>query len=125
MIDWENKISENVKEVPFSGIRKFFDLASTMKDVISLGVGEPDYAAPKKVIDGCIDSLNRKETSYTSNWGLYELRQEISRLFQNRYNLFYNPSDQIIVTVGVSEAITVVMQTILNPGDEVLIPDPA
>ena len=125
MIDWENKISENVKEVPFSGIRKFFDLASTMKDVISLGVGEPDYAAPKKVIDGCIDSLNRKETSYTSNWGLYELRQEISRMFQNRYNLFYNPSDQIIVTVGVSEAITAVMQTILNPGDEVLIPDPA
>ena len=125
MIDWENKISENVKEVPFSGIRKFFDLASTMKDVISLGVGEPDYAAPKKVIDGCIDSLNLKETSYTSNWGLYELRQEISRLFQKRYNLFYDPSDQIIVTVGVSEAITVVMQTILNPGDEVLIPDPA
>lgn len=124
-MNWENKIAENVKEVPFSGIRKFFDLASTMEDVISLGVGEPDYSSPQKVIDACIDSLNKKETSYTSNWGLYELRKEIENLFQKKYNLFYDSSDQIMVTVGVSEAITVAMQTLLNPGDEVLIPDPA
>lgn len=124
-MNWENKIAENVKEVPFSGIRKFFDLASTLEDVISLGVGEPDYSSPQKVIDACIDSLNKKETSYTSNWGLYELRKEIGNLFKKKYNLFYDSSDQIMVTVGVSEAITVAMQTLLNPGDEVLIPDPA
>lgn len=124
-MEWNNKISENVQAVPFSGIRKFFDLASTMKDVISLGVGEPDYAAPDKVIDACVESLKNKETSYTSNWGLLELRKEISSLFKKRYDLDYNPADEIMITVGVSEAITVVMQTILNPGDEVLMPDPA
>ena len=124
-MEWKNKIANNVKEVPFSGIRKFFDLASTMKDVISLGVGEPDYSAPDKVIEACIDSLERKETSYTSNWGLLELRKEISRLFEKRYGIFYDPTDEIMVTVGVSEAITIAMQTILNPGDEVLMPDPA
>ena len=85
-MEWNNKISENVQAVPFSGIRKFFDLASTMKDVISLGVGEPDYAAPDRVIDACIESLKNKETSYTSNWGLLELREEISCLFKKRYD---------------------------------------
>ena len=124
-MEWNNKISENVQAVPFSGIRKFFDLASTMKDVISLGVGEPDYAAPDRVIDACIESLKNKETSYTSNWGLLELREEISCLFKKRYGLEYDPMNEIMITVGVSEAITVVMQTILNPGDQVLMPDPA
>ena len=83
-MDWNNKVSDNVRNVPFSGIRKFFDLASTMKDVISLGVGEPDYSAPDKVIDACIESLKCKETSYTSNWGLIELRTEIAKLFKKR-----------------------------------------
>lgn len=124
-MDWNNKVSDNVRNVPFSGIRKFFDLASTMKDVISLGVGEPDYSAPDKVIDACIESLKRKETSYTSNWGLIELRTEIAKLFKNRYGLDYDPQDEVMVTVGVSEAIGLVMTTFLNPGDEVLIPDPA
>lgn len=125
MINWDDKVASNIREVPFSGIRKFFDLASTMKDVISLGVGEPDYSAPDKVIDACIDSLKRKETSYTSNWGLLELRQEIAKLFKNRYHVDYDPVDEVMVTVGVSEAIGLVMTTLLNPGDEVLIPDPA
>lgn len=125
MINWDDKVASNIREVPFSGIRKFFDLASTMKDVISLGVGEPDYSAPDKVIDACIDSLKRKETSYTSNWGLLELRQEIAKLFKNRYHMDYDPVDEVMVTVGVSEAIGLVMTTLLNPGDEVLIPDPA
>ena len=111
-MEWNNKISENVQAVPFSGIRKFFDLASTMKDVISLGVGEPDYAAPDRVIDACIESLKNKETSYTSNWGLLELREEISGLFKKRYGLEYDPMNEIMITVGVSEAITVVMQTL-------------
>lgn len=96
-----------------------------MKDVISLGVGEPDYSAPDKVIDACIESLKCKETSYTSNWGLIELRTEIAKLFKNRYGLDYDPQDEVMVTVGVSEAIGLVMTTFLNPGDEVLIPDPA
>lgn len=124
-MNWDNKFASDVKAVPFSGIRKFFDLASSMKDVISLGVGEPDYAAPDKVIHACIDSLKRKETSYTSNWGLLELREEIAKLFAKRYGLTYDPKDEIMVTVGVSEAIGLVMTTFLNPGDEVLIPDPA
>ncbi|WP_297016993.1 pyridoxal phosphate-dependent aminotransferase [uncultured Dialister sp.] len=124
-MNWDEKFASNIKAVPFSGIRKFFDLASTMKDVISLGVGEPDYSAPDKVIDACIESLKRKETSYTSNWGLLELREEIAKLFHNRYHVDYDPKDEIMVTVGVSEAIVIIMTTLLNPGDEVLIPDPA
>ena len=124
-MDWNSKFSSDVKGVSFSGIRKFFDLASTMKDVVSLGVGEPDFAAPDKVIEASIASLKRKETSYTSNWGILELREEIAKLFKNRYGLSYNPEDEVMVTVGVSEAIGIVMTTFLNPGDEVLIPDPA
>ena len=124
-MDWNSKFATDVKSVSFSGIRKFFDLASTMKDVVSLGVGEPDYAAPDKVIDACIASLKRKETSYTSNWGILELRQEIAKLFKKRYDLDYDPADEVMVTVGVSEAIGIIMTTFLNPGDEVLIPDPA
>lgn len=124
-MNWDEKFASNIKAVPFSGIRKFFDLASTMKDVISLGVGEPDYSAPDKVIDAYIESLKRKETSYTSNWGLLELREEIAKLFHNRYHVDYDPKDEIMVTVGVSEAIGIIMTTLLNPGDEVLIPDPA
>lgn len=124
-MNWENKLSENVKAVPPSGIRKFFDIAQTMKDVISLGVGEPDYAAPDKVIQACVESLEKKETSYTSNWGLLELREEISKLFEKRYHVTYCPEDEILVTVGVSEAINTIMQALINPGDEVLIPDPA
>lgn len=125
MMDWDSKVASNIKAVEFSGIRKFFDLASTMKDVISLGVGEPDYSAPDPVIEACIASLKRKETSYTSNWGLLELRKEIGKLFETRYGVKYNPNDEIMVTVGVSEAIGVILTAILNPGDEVLIPDPA
>ena len=78
-----------------------------------------------KVIDACIESLRRKETSYTSNWGLPELRKEIGKLFHNRYHVDYDPVDEVMVTVGVSEGIGLVMTTLLNPGDEVLIPDPA
>ena len=124
-MNWENKIADNVKVVPPSGIRKFFDLANTMEGVISLGVGEPDYAAPDKVIAACIESLKEKKTSYTSNLGLMELRQEIASLFHNRYHVDYDPKDEIVVTVGVSEAISIAMTSLLNPGDEVLIPDPA
>lgn len=124
-MNWNNKVAEKVKIVPPSGIRKFFDIASTMDHVISLAVGEPDYSAPDKVIQSCIASLKRKETSYTSNWGLPGLREEIARLFLNRYHLQYSSENEILVTCGVSEAISIVLQSLLNPGDEVLIPDPA
>lgn len=124
-MNWEEKVAKHVAQVPESGIRKFFDLASTMKDVISLGVGEPDFCAPEKTIEASIESLKRKETSYTSNWGILELRKEISSLFKTRYNVFYDPKDEVLVTVGVSEAIGIIMTSFLNPGDEVLIPDPA
>lgn len=125
MMNWDSKFAANVKAVPPSGIRKFFDLANTMEGVISLGVGEPDYSAPDKVIDACIASLKAKETSYTSNLGLLELREEIAKLFHNHYHVDYDPKKEIIVTVGVSEAIDIAMRSVLNPGDEVLIPDPA
>lgn len=124
-MDWNSKISQNVSVVPPSGIRKFFDLANSMEGVISLGVGEPDYAAPDKVIHACIESLKEKKTSYTSNLGLIELRKDISKLFSERYHVDYDPTDEIVVTVGVSEAISIAMSALLNPGDEVLIPDPA
>lgn len=124
-MDWDSKFSKNVSVVPPSGIRKFFDLANTMEGVISLGVGEPDYAAPDKVIDACVKSLKEKKTSYTSNLGLIELRQAIAKLFTTRYGVDYDPKSEIVVTVGVSEAITIAMTALLNPGDEVLIPDPA
>lgn len=124
-MDWNSKISQNVSVVPPSGIRKFFDLANSMEGVISLGVGEPDYAAPDKVIQACIESLKEKKTSYTSNLGLIELRKDISKLFSERYHVDYDPADEIVVTVGVSEAISIAMSALLNPGDEVLIPDPA
>lgn len=124
-MDWNAKIAEDVKVVPPSGIRKFFDLANTMEGVISLGVGEPDYAAPDKVIAACIESLKEKKTSYTSNLGLPELRKDIAKLFSERYHVEYDPASEIVVTVGVSEAISIAMSALLNPGDEVLIPDPA
>lgn len=124
-MDWNAKIAEDVKVVPPSGIRKFFDLANTMEGVISLGVGEPDYAAPDKVIAACIESLKEKKTSYTSNLGLPELRKDIAKLFSERYHVEYDPASEIVVTVGVSEAISIAMSALLNPGDEVLVPDPA
>lgn len=124
-MDWNKKVARNVEVVPPSGIRRFFDLASTMEGVISLGVGEPDYAAPDKVIRASIESLERKETSYTSNLGLPRLREAIARMFLRRYQVEYDPASEIIVTVGVSEAISIAMTAFLNPGDEVLIPDPA
>ncbi len=124
-MNWNDKISPIVAAVPPSGIRKFFDVASTMEGVISLGVGEPDFSAPPAIIDTCVKSLEDGLTSYTGNAGLPELRKEIAKLFVEKYGVEYDPMKEIIITVGVSEAIDITMRTILNPGDEVLIPDPA
>lgn len=125
MIDYSKVLSERVQAVKPSGIRKFFDLASTMKDVISLGVGEPDFETPWQVRRAGITSLEKGRTFYTSNWGLQQLRDEIAGLSLRRYDLFYDPHDEIVVTVGGSEAIDNALRAIVSLGDEVLIPEPS
>ena len=124
-MDWKTKMVPRVVSIPPSGIRKFFDLASAMDNVISLGVGEPDFNAPDKVIKACIASLEKGETSYTGNAGILPLREEIAKLFAEHYGVEYDPKTEITVTIGVSEAIDMTLRALLNPGDEVLIPDPA
>jgi aminotransferase len=117
-------INQRVKELPYSGIRKFFDVAAEMKDVISLGVGEPDFFTPWNVREEGIYSLERRRTVYTSNAGLPELRAAVSEYIQNLCGLSYDPKNQVIVTVGVSEAIDIAMRAVLEPGDEVLVIEP-
>lgn len=125
MIDYSKVLSDRVQAVKPSGIRKFFDLASTMKDVISLGVGEPDFETPWQVRRAGITSLEKGRTFYTSNWGLQQLRDEIAGLAVRRYDLFYDPQDEILVTVGGSEAIDNALRALVSSGDEVLIPEPS
>jgi aminotransferase len=118
-------LSETVKHLQPSGIRKFFDLAASIKDVISLGVGEPDFITPWSIREAAISSLEQGFTSYTANPGLLELRQEISSYLNRRFDVSYNPHNQVIVTVGASQAIDLAFRAILNSGDEVLIIEPA
>jgi aminotransferase len=119
-----DRISRRVLAVPPSGIRKFFDIAATMKDVISLGIGEPDFVTPDVVRQAGIDSLMRGETRYTSNSGITELREAIVNKWAQMYGVEYDPEAETLVTVGGSEALYLVLTAILNPGDEVLIPEP-
>ncbi|WP_407396780.1 aminotransferase class I/II-fold pyridoxal phosphate-dependent enzyme [Anaerovibrio sp.] len=124
MINWNDRISPIVKSVPPSGIRKFFDIASEMEDVISLGVGEPDFITPWSIRESCVYGLEQGYTSYTANRGLMELREEICFMHKRRFDLDYDPKTDVLVTVGVSEALDIAMRTILSPGDEILIPEP-
>ena len=124
-MDWNNKTAANVKAIKPSGIRKFFDIAAQVKGVLSLSIGEPDFAAPDKVLDAMKASLDAKETSYTGNSGMMELREAISQHFEMRYGVHYDPKDEILVTVGVSEGLAMALLAITEPGDEVIIPDPA
>jgi len=117
-------LSKRVAGLKPSGIRKFFDIAATMKDVISLGIGEPDFTTPKPILDAGIQSLQHGETHYTSNSGRMELRQGIADHLQKLYGVKYSPADEIIATVGVSEALYLAFTAILEPGDEVIIPTP-
>jgi aminotransferase len=119
-----NKISRRVAQAPPSGIRKFFDIAATMEDVISLGIGEPDFVTPDPILQEGVASLNRGETQYTSNSGTIELRTALSRHLEKLYGLRYDPEDEILITVGVSEALYLAMTALLDPGDEVVIPEP-
>jgi aminotransferase len=123
--DYASYFSETAKELQPSGIRKFFDLAASMKDVISLGVGEPDFITPWNIREAAILSLEQGFTSYTANAGLLELRQEISTYLGTRFAVDYDPNNQIIVTVGASQAIDLAFRAILNQDDEVLIVEPS
>ncbi len=119
-----NFISNRVAQTPPSGIRKFFDIAATMKDVISLGIGEPDFVTPDPILQAGRASLARGETAYTSNSGTIELRRALSKHLNKMYGVQYDPVDEIIITVGVSEALYLAMTAVLDPGDEVIIPEP-
>ena len=119
MID---KISEKLKVLPPSGIRKFFDIVATKKDVISLGVGEPDFATPWNIIDAAFYNMKQGRTHYSSNFGLMEFRSEVSE-YLKKYDLDYG-TDEIIATIGGSEGIDLALRSIINPGDEIIVPEP-
>lgn len=119
-----NFISNRIQGVPFSGIRKYFDIAATMPDIISLGIGEPDFTTPPSVLRAGIESLQKGETHYTSNSGTTELRNAISGYIKRLYGVEYDPETELLVTVGVSEALYLVFTAILDFGDEVIIPEP-
>ena len=123
-IDWQKRISPVVQAIPPSGIRRFFDIAAEMEDVISLGVGEPDFVTPWSIRESCVYGLEQGYTSYTANRGLWELREEICSLQKRNFNIDYDPKTNVLVTVGVSEALDIAMRAILTPGDEILIPEP-
>jgi len=117
-------MSKKMKQIPPSGIRRFFDLLASIEGVISLGVGEPDYPTPWHIREAAISSVEKGYTMYTSNLGMPELRQELSRYLKENYDLKYSPDGELLITVGVSEALDLAMRAILNPGDEVIMPDP-
>lgn len=124
MMNYDGILSDVVKTIEPSGIRKFFDLASDMEGVISLGVGEPDFVTPWHIRNEGVYALERGKTHYTANAGFLELRKEISNYIERNTNVRYDPKGEVLVTVGGSEAIDIAIRTIINPGDEVLIPEP-
>jgi len=124
-LNYDKILCRRVAQVPPSGIRKFFDIANTMEGVISLGVGEPDFKTPWNCTDSAIYSLRAGHTHYTGNWGLLDLRKAISRYQAERFGAEYNPENEILVTVGASEGIDLAIRALVEPGDEVLVPDPS
>ncbi len=119
-----NFIAKRIQSVPPSGIRRFFDIAATMKDVISLGIGEPDFVTPTPILRAGIHSLRLGDTHYTSNSGTVELRQAVSVQMKHLYDVSYDPEEEILITVGASEALHLALSAILDPGDEVIVPEP-
>ena len=117
-------LAQRVRLVKPSGIRKFFDIINTMPNVISLGVGEPDFVTPEHIRQAGIRSIELGHTRYTSNYGILELREEIAAMLNRRYSIDYDPKSEILVTVGVSEGVDLAMRTLIDPGDEVISPDP-
>jgi aminotransferase len=124
-MDFSKYIAEHVREIPRSGIRDFFEVVQTMGDVISLGIGEPDYMTPWRIREAAIFGMEKGRTGYTSNLGLPKLRNAIAHYIERRYGVTYHPNDEILVSVGVSEALDIALRAILNPGDEVLFHEPS
>ena len=125
MVNYEQMLSDRVKITKPSGIRRFFEMAAKMPHAISLGVGEPDFETPWQIRRAGIQSLEKGQTFYTSNWGLAELRSQIAALARRKYQLCYDADKEILVTVGGSEAIDNTIRALVNPGEEVLIPEPS
>lgn len=125
MIDYNNFINKKISTVKPSGIRKFFDIANEMDDVISLSIGEPDFQTPWHIREEGINSLKKGKTWYSPNRGFAELREEIAAYYKRRFGIEYDAKKQTLVTVGGSEAIDLVFRTLLDPGDEVIIPEPS
>ena len=125
VIDYEKLLSEKVRQIKPSGIRKFFDIANEMDGVISLSVGEPDFKTPFAIREEGIRTLERGKTWYSANAGMIELREEICRYLERRFGLSYEPKGETLVTVGGSEAIDLCFRALLDPGDEVLVPEPS
>lgn len=123
-LDLASRLSHRVRSVPPSGIRRFFEIAATMDDVISLGIGEPDFVSPRPVIEAAQASLAAGQTGYTANAGLMELREAIAEELERLYGVRYDPATEVLVSVGVSEAMQIAMLALLDPGDEILIPEP-
>lgn len=120
----ERFIVPKLRSIPPSGIRKFFDLVANTKGVISLGVGEPDFVTPWHIREACVYSLEKGYTMYTSNWGMPELRQAVAGYLEERYGLSYSPENQLVITVGASEAVDLALRAVVNDGDEVIVPEP-
>jgi aminotransferase len=119
-----SRLSKRVQDVPPSGIRKFFDVLASMPDVISLGVGEPDFETPRVVVEAGVESLRSGRTHYTSNYGTLELRQALAAHLQRRYDVSYDPATEMIITVGASEALAITLAALIDPGDEVVVAEP-
>ena len=123
-MSFDDKIAKQVKGIPRSGIRDFFELVLGRNDVISLGVGEPDFSSPWHIREAAIYSLEKGETSYTSNLGLEKLRKSISSYVNSQFDVDYDPRSEVLVTVGVSEALDLACRALLNPGEEVVYNEP-
>ena len=119
-----SRLSRRVQDVPPSGIRKFFDVLASMPDVISLGVGEPDFDTPRVIVEAGVEALRSGRTHYTSNYGTLELREALSTHLQRRYDVAYDPTTEMVITVGASEALAVTLAAIVDPGDEVVVAEP-
>jgi aminotransferase len=121
----ERALSQRVRAVPPSGIRRFFDIAATMDDVISLGVGEPDFDTPREIVEAGVESLREGRTHYTSNYGTIELRRALAAHLERRYGVGYDPAAEILITVGASEALDLALRATCDPGDEVILHEPS
>ncbi len=121
----ERVLSDRVRSVPPSGIRKFFDILATMTDVISLGVGEPDFDTPRSIIEAGVESLREGRTHYTSNYGTVELRRALAAHLDRLYGVCYDPGTELLMTVGASEAVDLALRATIDPGDEVVLHEPS